>query len=79
VPFYKRKPEPSTELIQTLGKWILLVLEILIASDIMAIVATEPTLESVSVLCLVVIIRTIISLSLEAELKNEFPWQKNKI
>lgn len=63
---------------QSLGKAILLGLEILIAADIMATVVTDPTLISVTVLAVIVIIRTIMSLSLEVELEGKFPWQKPK-
>jgi len=61
---------------QSIGKSILLGLEILIAADIMATVVTDPTLSSVSVLAVIVAIRTIMSLSLEVELEGRFPWQK---
>ena len=64
------------ELRQAVGRSILLGLEILIAADIMATVVTEPTLQSVSVLGLIVIIRTFLSLSLQVELEGRFPWQK---
>ncbi|MFC4741006.1 DUF1622 domain-containing protein [Flavobacterium ponti] len=64
------------ELRQKVGKSILLGLEILIAADIMATVVTEPTLKSVSILGLIVIIRTFLSLSLQVELEGKFPWQK---
>ncbi len=67
-----------THLRQLLGKSILLGLEILIAADIMATVVTDPTLMSVSVLAVIVLIRTIMSLSLEVELQGKFPWQKTK-
>lgn len=66
------------ELRQAVGKSILLGLEILIAADIMATVVTEPSLESVSILGLIVIIRTFLSLSLQVELEGKFPWQKTK-
>lgn len=79
VFFYKKKPEPIFESRQTLGKSILLGLEILIAADIIATVIAEPTLESVSILGLIVFIRTIMSLSLQVELESKFSWQKNKI
>lgn len=65
------------ELRQDVGKSILLGLEILIAADIMATVVTEPTLLSVCILGLIVIIRTFLSLSLQVELEGKFPWQKN--
>ena len=65
-----------TQLRQALGKSILLGLEILIAADIMATIITEPTLRSVSILGLIVFIRTLLSLSLQVELEGRFPWQK---
>ncbi len=63
---------------QTVGKSILLGLEVLIAADIMATVVTEPTLRSVLVLGFIVLIRTFLSLSLQVELEGRFPWQKEK-
>jgi uncharacterized membrane protein len=66
-----------TILRQNLGKSILLGLEILIAADIMSTVVTEPTLRSVTVLAMIVLVRTFMSLSLEVELEGKFPWQKN--
>lgn len=64
---------------QTLGKSILLGLEILIAADIMATVVTDPTLRNVSILGIIVIIRTFLSLSLQVELEGRFPWQKKNV
>jgi len=72
----EKKRRNYTKLRQTLGKAILLGLEILIAADIMATVVTDPTIMSVSVLAVIVLIRTIMSLSLEVELQGKFPWQK---
>lgn len=66
------------EIRQTVGKSILLGLEVLIAADIMATVVTEPTLRSVLVLGFIVLIRTFLSLSLQIELEGRFPWQKDK-
>jgi uncharacterized membrane protein len=59
-----------------LGKSILLGLEILIAADIMATVVDDPTLKSVFILGLIVLIRTFLSLSLQVEVEGRFPWQK---
>jgi uncharacterized membrane protein len=66
---------------QTLEKLTPIGLELIIAADIIATVVAEPTLEleSVSILGLIVFIRTIMSLSLQVELEGKFPWQKNKI
>lgn len=65
------------ELRQAVGKSILLGLEVLIAADIMATIVTEPTLKSVSILGLIIIIRTFLSFSLQVELEGKFPWQRN--
>lgn len=61
---------------QELGKGILLGLEILVAADIIATVVTEPTLDRVLALGLVVLIRTFLSLSIELEIEGKFPWQR---
>jgi uncharacterized membrane protein len=73
----KNKVNSYISLRQTLGKSILLGLEILIAADIMATVVTDPTLRSVTILGFIVIIRTFLSLSLQVELEGRFPWQKD--
>jgi uncharacterized membrane protein len=62
---------------QQLGQTILLGLELLVAADIVRTVAAEPTLTSVAVLAIIVLIRTFLSFSLEVELTGRWPWQKN--
>ena len=37
---------------------------------------SEPTLEQVGVLALIVLIRTFLSFSLEVELEGKLPWQR---
>lgn len=66
------------EIRQTVGKSILLGLEVLIAADIVATVVTEPSLRSVLVLGFIVLIRTFLSLSLQVELEGRFPWQSKQ-
>ena len=61
---------------QQLGQTILLGLELLVAADIVRTVAAEPTLTSVAVLAIIVLIRTFLSFSLEVELTGRWPWQK---
>ena len=58
-----------------LGRAILLGLEFLVAADIISTVAVEPTLRSVVVLGLIVLIRTFLSFSLEVEIEGRWPWQ----
>lgn len=60
---------------QRLGRGILLGLELLVAADIIRTVAVTPTLESVGVLALIVLVRTFLSFSLEVELNGRWPWQ----
>jgi uncharacterized membrane protein len=61
---------------QFLGRSILLGLELLVAADIIRTVAITPTLESVTVLAVIVLIRTFLSFSLELEITGRWPWQK---
>ncbi|WP_316633897.1 DUF1622 domain-containing protein [uncultured Flavobacterium sp.] len=63
---------------QELGKAILLGLEILVAGDIIGTVVTEPTMDRVLSLAVIVLIRTFLSLSLEVEIEGRFPWQKSR-
>ncbi len=59
-----------------LGRAILLGLEFLVAADIINTVAIEPTLESVITLGAIVLIRTLLSFSLEVEIEGRWPWQR---
>jgi uncharacterized membrane protein len=61
---------------QQLGRAILLGLELLVAADIIRTVAVTPTLESVAVLGVIVLVRTFLSFSLEVELTGTWPWQR---
>ncbi len=59
-----------------LGRSILLGLEFLVAADIIHTVVIAPTLDSVAVLGLLVLIRTFLSWSLELEITGRWPWRK---
>ena len=76
--FSKQNTTPSSykSLRQELGKGILLGLEILVAGDIIATVVTEPTMNRVLILGVIVLIRTFLSLSIQIEIDGKFPWQK---
>ena len=58
------------------GGVLLLGLEILVAADLVRTVAVEPTLENVSILGLIVLIRTFLSFSLEIEIEGVPPWRR---
>ena len=69
------QPRSYKLLRQELGKGILLGLEIMVAGDIIATVVTEPTMERVLILAVIVLIRTFLSLSIEVEIEGKFPWR----
>ena len=70
------KEQRVAEFRSDLGRTILLGLEFLVAADIIATVAIEPTLESLAVLAGIVLIRTFLSFSLEVEIEGRWPWQR---
>ncbi|MER7245847.1 DUF1622 domain-containing protein [Kribbella sp. NPDC000426] len=59
-----------------LGRVILLGLEILILGDIVRTIIVETSVESVLVLGLIVVIRTVLSFTLEVEISGSWPWQQ---
>jgi len=61
-----------------LGRTLLLGLEILVAADVVRTVALDTTLESISTLALLVLIRTFLSWALEVEIEGHWPWQSPK-
>lgn len=61
---------------EAFGGAILLGLEVLVAADLVRTVAVEPTLASVTTLGLIVLIRTVLSFSLEIEIDGIPPWKK---
>lgn len=65
-----------TELRRNLGRVILLGLEVLIIADIIRTIVVDPTLESVGVLGLIVVIRILLSFSLEVEIDGMWPWNR---
>jgi uncharacterized membrane protein len=61
---------------QSFGGVILLGLEILVAADLVRTVSVEPTLDNVVILGVIVLIRTILSFSLEIEIEGVLPWRR---
>ena len=58
-----------------IGKGLLLGLEFLVAADVIRTVALEPTLNSVIVLGLLVLVRTFLSWSIVVEIEGRWPWR----
>ena len=71
----RRATDSYRQLRQDIGRGILLGLELLVAADIIRTVAIDPTIESVLVLGLIVLIRTFLSMALQVELEGRLPWQ----
>ena len=63
---------------QDVGRAVLLGLEILIIGDIVRTVVVEPTLESVLVLGMIVLIRIVLSFALEVEIDGRWPWNHQR-
>lgn len=59
-----------------IGRVILLGLEILIVGDIVRTIIVEASVQSVLVLGLIVVIRTVLSFALEVEISGRWPWQQ---
>lgn len=62
----------------SVGRSILLGLELLVAGDIIRTVAVTPSFRSVGVLAAIVAIRTFLSFTLEMEISGRWPWQKEE-
>jgi uncharacterized membrane protein len=66
--------DPFRQLRANLGRVILLGLEVLIIADIIRTILVDQSLESVGVLGLIVLIRIVLSFSLEVEIDGVWPW-----
>lgn len=76
---FKHETEDSYEAFRRqLGRSILLGLEFLVAADIIATVAIKPSIESVTILGGIVLIRTFLSFSLGIELEGKLPWRSKR-
>jgi uncharacterized membrane protein len=61
---------------RNLGRSILLGLEVLILADIVRTIIVAPTLTSVAVLGMIVLVRVVLSFSLEVEIDGAWPWAR---
>ncbi|GAA3606606.1 DUF1622 domain-containing protein [Microlunatus ginsengisoli] len=61
---------------QSFGGAILLGLEVLVAADLLRTVAVAPTMENVVALGIIVLIRTVLSFSLDIEIEGVAPWRR---
>ncbi len=72
----RNRPEAYKELRRRLGRAILLGLEVLIVGDIVRTIIVDPTVRSVGVLGMIVVIRIVLSFSLEVEIEGAWPWNR---
>ncbi len=61
---------------EAFGGAILLGLEVLVAGDLIRTVAVAPTLENALTLGIIVLIRTLLSFSLQVEIDGVMPWRR---
>jgi uncharacterized membrane protein len=71
--------DPFRQLRANLGRVIMLGLEVLIIADIIRTIVVDQSLESVGVLGLIVLIRIVLSFSLEVEIDGAWPWNAWKV
>lgn len=60
----------------TLGSAILLGLEVLVAADLIRTITSKPSLEDAAILGLIVLIRTVLSMSIQIEIEGVLPWRR---
>jgi uncharacterized membrane protein len=74
----ERSDRAYEDLRRNLGRSILLGLEVLIVADIVRTIIVDPTFESVAVLGVIVVIRILLSFSLEVEIDGTWPWRRSQ-
>jgi len=60
---------------RTFAKGLLLSLDVLIAADLMRTVSLSLTIQSISALGMLVVVRTILSFSIQVEMEGNLPWR----
>jgi uncharacterized membrane protein len=62
-----------------IGRGVLIGLELLVAADIVGMVAVAPSFGSLGVLAIVIFIRTFLSVSLSVEIDGHWPWRRQEL
>ncbi|WP_055476010.1 DUF1622 domain-containing protein [Gordonia sp. HS-NH1] len=60
----------------TLGAAILLGLEVLVAADLIRTITSKPSIEDALILGIIVVIRTVLSMSIQIEIEGVLPWRR---
>jgi uncharacterized membrane protein len=61
---------------QSLGRTVVIGLEIIVAVTIITTITVEPTAESLGLLALMILIRTVLAWTTVLEMSGRWPWQK---
>jgi uncharacterized membrane protein len=72
----RRGRDAFGDLRKNLGRVILLGLEVLIIADIIRTIVVDQSIKTVTVLGLIVLIRVVLSFSLEVEIDGMWPWNR---
>jgi len=75
----RRGQDAFEDLRKNLGRVILLGLEVLIIADIIRTIVVEQSVESVAILAIIVVIRVVLSFSLEVEIEGMWPWNRWRV
>ncbi|CAB4910782.1 MAG: DUF1622 domain-containing protein [Actinobacteria bacterium] len=74
--FQRRTSEALRAFRDMMGGAILLGLEIFVAGDLIKTITQTPTIDSVIVLGIIVIIRTVLSFTIQIEIEGTLPWRR---
>lgn len=74
----RKRGEVYESLRKTLGRSILLGLEVLVVADLIHTVVVDRTLDNVLGLGLIVLVRTLLSFTLEVEIDGTLPWKQSE-
>jgi uncharacterized membrane protein len=74
----KKQIDHYRQLRVNIGKSILLGLEVLVAADIIATIVVSPNLRHVGALAIVILVRSLLSFSLEIEMTGRVPWKSGR-
>lgn len=74
--FQKGEVDPQETYRRSLGRVILIGLEVLVLATIIKTITVKPTIEGMGLLVFMVVIRTILSWSTALEMNGRWPWQR---
>ena len=76
---WRKRDQPYDEYKISIGRSLLLGLEVLVAADIVKTIAIELTFTSLGLLAGLVLVRTFLSWTLILEIEGRWPWQREDL